>query len=77
MSAAAENLLLEAAELELGAVWLGVYPVEERGSNIREQFLLPENLTPFAVIALGYPKDPNANHFIERYDETRIHYEKV
>ena len=77
MSAAAENLLLQAAELELGAVWLGVYPVEERGSNIREQFLLPDNLTPFAVIAVGYPRDAEANHRIDRYDESRVHYEKI
>ena len=30
MAAASENLLLEAANLGLGAVWLGIAPVEER-----------------------------------------------
>jgi len=77
MGAAAENLLLEAVEQELGAVWLGVYPIEERMSNIRQQFELPQNLQPYCVIAVGYPAEANANRFIDRYNESYIHYEKV
>ena len=30
MGAAIENILVEAAELGLGAVWQGIYPMEER-----------------------------------------------
>ena len=40
MAAASENLLLEAANLGLGAVWLGIAPVEERMNKIHEIFNL-------------------------------------
>jgi len=77
LSAAAENLLLEAVHLRLGAVWLGVHPIRERISKIRAQFALPENLQPFAAVAVGYPKDEKANHFVDRWNGERIHYEKL
>jgi|GEM_PF-56853 len=77
LGAAAENLLLEAVELGLGAVWLGVHPLEERVDYIRRQFSLPDDLRPFAVIALGYPQNENANHFEDRWDASRVHYEKI
>jgi nitroreductase len=77
LGAAAENLLLEAVDLGLGAVWLGVHPLPDRINAIREQFSLPENLRPFAVIAAGYPKDAGANCFADRWDENRVHYETV
>lgn len=76
MSAASENLLLEAANLGLGAVWLGVAPVEERMNIIREMFNLDENLRPFNIISIGYPAEGLENKFIDKYDETRVHYEK-
>lgn len=75
MGAAAENILLEAVEQGLGAVWLGVAPIEDRVNYIKEMFNLKEAIIPFCVIALGYPKDEE-NRFVDRYDETRVHYEK-
>lgn len=77
MSTAAENLLLEAVELRLGAVFLGVHPLEDRIRFIREQYKLPDELRPFAVISVGYPKNEDANHFVDRFDASRIHYEKI
>jgi len=76
MGAAAENILLQAVDLELGAVWLGVAPLEEREKYLKEIFDLPENIKPFAVIAIGYPDEGQKNRFIDRYDETRVHLEK-
>lgn len=77
LGAAAENLLLEAVEQGLGAVWLGVHPIAERVQAVRRQFALPENLQPFAVVAVGYPKEANANHFADRWDAARVHYETL
>ena len=77
LGAAAENLLLEATEQGLGAVWLGVHPLNERIDAVRAQFSLPEKLRPFAVVAVGYPKEKNANHFIDRWNGARVHYEKL
>jgi len=74
MGAAAENLLLEAVELELGAVWLGIKPVEERMNYIKNMFNLPANMEAFALIPVGYP-DGQKNEFVDRFDETRVHYE--
>ena len=76
MAAASENLLLEAANLGLGAVWLGIAPVEERMNKIREIFNLEsESIRPFNIISLGYPAEGFENKFVDKYDETRVHYE--
>lgn len=58
----------------LGAVWLGVYPREERVEGMRKLLDIPEHVIPFALISIGYPaeKKPPAN----RFDESRIHYNK-
>ncbi len=75
MGAAAENLLLEAVELELGAVWMAIKPVWERMDYVSNLFTLPESIEPFALIAVGYP-DGQENKFVDRFDPSRIHYEK-
>lgn len=75
LSAAAQNILLEAVHLELGAVWLGVARAEERVDYLRRLFGLPENILPFAILAVGYP-DGQKNEFMDRFKEERVHYEK-
>ena len=74
MGAAAENLLLEAVELDLGAVWLGVATSEEVSKFITNFFNLPENIKPFALVSVGYP-DGQENKFIDRYNQSKVHYE--
>jgi nitroreductase len=74
LSAATQNLLLQAVELELGAVWLGVAPLEERMKYITELFDLPESILPFAVVPVGYPEIENK--YIDRYEKAKIHYGK-
>lgn len=34
-----------------------------------------ENIKPFCIITLGYPAEGYENKFIDKYDESRIHYE--
>ena len=71
-SAATQNILLEVTENGLGAVWLGMYPIEERVESLQKLFNLPGHIIPFSVIPIGYPvKSPEAP---DRYDESRIHY---
>ncbi|MBN2120308.1 MAG: nitroreductase family protein [Candidatus Omnitrophica bacterium] len=72
-SAASENILLEVTELNLGAVWLGVYPLKERIEYIKEQFKLPENIIPFSIIPVGHPAQEMKP--VSRYNQQRIHYE--
>lgn len=75
MGAATQNLLLEAVDLSLGAVWLGVAPVIERIMTIKQIFNLPENIKPYSVVPVGYPAEGAENRFIDRFDKDRIHYE--
>ena len=77
MSAAAENMLLEAVNLGLGGLWNGVAPTEETMANVAELFGLDnENQIPFCVITIGYPADGWENKFMDKFDESRIHYER-
>lgn len=55
VSAAAENLLIAAHALGLGAVWCGIYPLHDRIDHISEMFKLPGHIIPMALICLGYP----------------------
>ncbi len=74
MSAAAQNILLEAVHLGLGAVWMSISSVDSAISYVREMYKLPSNIKPFALIAIGYP-DKQDNQFIDRYNAEKIHYE--
>ncbi|AEG58684.1 nitroreductase family protein [Desulforamulus ruminis] len=71
-SAATENILIAANYLGLGAVWVGLYPREERVNAVRNLLGLPDHVIPLALIPIGYPaetKEP-AN----RYDASKVHY---
>ena len=72
MSASVENLLLEASELGLGAVWMGIAPDKERMAAVRSAINLPEDLDAFALISCGYPAETRAQQ--DRYEESRVHY---
>ena len=76
LGACVQNLMLQAVEDGLGSVWMGVGRETERETFLTEMFNLPETVKPFAVLAIGYPADENANKFVDRYDETRVHYNK-
>ncbi len=70
-AAATENILLTARALELGSVWLGVFPNEERTAGISGLFDLPETVRPLCVIAVGHPAEEKGR--VERYDEEKVH----
>lgn len=74
MSAASQNILLEAVHLELGAVWMSIASVDSAVDYVRDMYNLPLNIKPFALIAIGYP-DKHKNKFINRYNAEKIHYE--
>jgi nitroreductase len=73
-SAATENLLLAATTLGLGAVWLGVHPLEERVTDIRQLLHIPDTVVPLNLISIGHPaeeKEPRT-----QYKETHVHRER-
>jgi nitroreductase len=72
-SAATENILIEAQQIGLGSVWLGVYPREDRVENMRRIIAgMPENAVPFALVPVGYPAESKRPS--DRWDESRVHY---
>ena len=71
LSAAVENLLLEADHLGLGAVWMGIAPMTQRMAHVHDLLSMPDNLVPFCLISVGYPAESRAQQ--DRYDEARIH----
>jgi len=73
LGACTENILLEAVELGLGATWLGVFPIEVRVKHLQSALEMPENILPYAIIIVGYPLSEDANHYTDRYDESRVH----
>jgi nitroreductase len=73
-SAATENLLVAANAMGLGAVWLGVYPVEERAAGVRTRLGLPEHVVPLGIVSIGYPAENPGP--ADRYDRGRIHLER-
>ena len=56
-SAATENILLAANALGLGAVWTGVYPIDERVEAVSKAVKLPEHIVPLCVIVIGHPAE--------------------
>ena len=73
-AAAVENILIAAAGMGLGTVWLGVYPKTDTIGIVREILGLPEQVTPLAVIYVGYPaeeKEPRT-----QYEERRVHWQQ-
>jgi nitroreductase len=73
-AAATQNILLAAHAVGLGAVWLGVYPREERQSGIRKLFSLPDGIHPFSLISAGYPAEEKS--VPDRFREDRIRWNK-
>ena len=71
-SIAAQNILLAAHGKGLGAVWTGVYPMEERVNGLKTLLELPENIMPLVLIVIGYPAEQLPVE--DRYDASRVHY---
>lgn len=72
-AAATENILVAAAGLGLGAVWLGCHPRAERVEAIKKVLGIPEEIGVLSLISLGRPaesKEPQA-----RYEEEKVHRE--
>jgi len=73
-SAATQNILLAAQAKGLGAVWLGVYPVESIVADIKKLLNLPEHIIPISLISIGYPAEQKPRS--DRYQADRVHYNR-
>lgn len=73
-SAATQNILLAAHVAELGAVWLGIHPRQERIEGVKNMFNLPEEIKPFSILAIGHPAE--IHEPVDRFNEEKIHINK-
>jgi nitroreductase len=73
-SAATQNMLLAAHGLGLGAVWVGIYPRENRIEALHKLFGLPAHVIPFSVVSVGYPDEKRS--MPDRFLPERIHWGK-
>ena len=72
-SAATENLLLAAAGLDLGAVWIAVYPQPEYEEHVRNLLGIPDTLRVLCLVAVGHPAESKPPR--TQYDESKVHYD--
>ena len=72
LSAATENLLLQADSLGLGACWIGIAPQPEWIESIRKILSLPSTLEAFALIPCGFPAEERVQQ--DRFEPQRVHY---
>lgn len=73
-SAATENLLLEAAALDLGTVWIGIYPTVEYEERVRDTLDIPADVRILCLVACGHPAETKPPH--TKYDPAKVHYER-
>ncbi len=72
-SAATENILLAAEAKNLGAVWIAVYPYDDRVDFVRTVMRIPSDVVPLNVISIGYPVEPKRPK--HKIDPLKIHWE--
>lgn len=72
-SAATENILIQATDMNIGSVWLAVYPEPDRIEGVKTIFSLPEEIIPLAIVSLGWPAEEKKE--VDRFKTERIHYE--
>lgn len=72
-SAAVENLLLAATALDLGSVWIAVYPREQREAHVRSTLNIPADLRVLCLVPIGHPGESKPPR--TRYDESKVHDE--
>ena len=71
-AACMQNILLSAHDLGYGAVWLGVFPREERLSEAKQYLEIPDYFITFAFVAIGRPNEKKTPR--NNYTEQRVYW---
>lgn len=71
-SAAAQNVLLAAESMGLGAVWTAAFPYPDRMKVVKETLKLPEHIVPLTVMPIGYPQGKEKPK--EKFKQEQMHY---
>jgi nitroreductase len=73
-AAAAQNLLLAAHALGLGAVWIALHPYDARSGPVCALFGLPPQVRPLCLVAIGHPGSPTPIQ--DRFQPERVHRDR-
>jgi nitroreductase len=73
-SAASENLLIAAAGMGLGTVWIGAYPKEDVMQSLRDILQIPDEIYPLNIIYIGHPAEDKEAR--TQFDESRVHWDR-
>lgn len=71
-TAALENMLLAARGKNLGTVWCGMHPIEDRVEPIRHLLKIPADINVMALVVVGHPAQPFSK--VDRYKVEKIHH---
>jgi nitroreductase len=74
-SAAMENLLIAAAGMNLGAVWIGVYPLPSVIKPVQEMLNIPPAVIPLGIAYAGYPAEGAVPAPRTQFNEHRVHWQ--
>jgi nitroreductase len=72
-SAATENLLLAAAGLDLGAVWVAIYPHTDCEARVRQLLEIPESFRVLCLVPVGQPAETKSPR--NRFEASKVHVE--
>lgn len=71
VSAAVENMLLAVHGLGLGAVWTGIYPMQDRVIAFQRLVNTPDEVIPLGLIVIGHTQ--SMPQPVSRFKPERIH----
>jgi len=74
LAVAAQNILLQATALGLGAVWKAVK--REWMDGVKDLIGVPANYLLDTIIPVGYPNETKTAHTDAEFNKNKIHYEK-
>lgn len=73
-AAATENVLIAAAGLGLGAVWLGCHGRDEREQAVRQVLGIPGGIGVLSLLSIGHPGEEKQAR--TQHDAARVHRNK-
>ncbi|MGD2206936.1 MAG: nitroreductase family protein [Anaerolineae bacterium] len=73
-SAATENILIAAAGLDLGAVWISSHGRPEREGAIRDVLGIPATIGVLSLVSIGHPAEEKPAR--TQFDAARVHRDR-
>ncbi|MFA6918994.1 MAG: nitroreductase family protein [Patescibacteria group bacterium] len=75
-SIVAEHIWLEATEQGLGSCWIQIRGNNNAEKSVKEILNIPENLRVLCLMPIGVPVKAQPEHSEEKFEKTKIKYEK-